>query len=69
MSEESPQPIVPMPLISSKSATSSDGDVQANDQQDNRTSKQPVFQVINTMDESSSDTVPIPGKILPFQMN
>ena len=53
-----------MPLHNTKSARPSDGDVQVNERKDSRDSKQPVFQVINTMDESHTDIPSHSGMIL-----
>ena len=44
-----------MPSNGTKSPKTSDSDANAKENVSSKASKQPVFQVINTMDESSSD--------------
>ena len=59
-------PPTPVPSNGTKSARSSDSDVQLSENMDTRASKQPVFQVINTMDDSSTDAPSISGEIYFF---
>ena len=50
-------------MTSSNVADLREGDAIVNENPDDKASKQPIFQVINTMDESSTDIPSTPGKI------
>ena len=52
-----------MPMTSSNAVDPKEGDAIVNENPADKASKQPIFQVINTMDESSTDIPSAPGKI------